>query len=111
MRVQIGSEPPEAAAALAASEPDASDVGVNYADAYLKMFRRTLEDGRKMACKRRGLKITLTLGERQGAALLRRIEHGPEPRDILHQALLEAAREAGCELAVDDGILYLETAD
>jgi len=61
MRVRIGAPPPEAAAALAAPEPDASDVGINYADAYLKVFRQTLEDGRKLACKRRGLALTLTL--------------------------------------------------
>jgi hypothetical protein len=111
MKVRIGEPPPEAAAVLAAPEPDASDVGINHADAYLKVFRQTLADGRKLACKRRGLELTLSLGERKGTALLRRLEHGPDVREILHQALVEAARDLGGELTLEDGALYLETGD
>jgi len=109
MRLRIGAVPEEAARRLPEVEPDASDIGVNYADAYLKVFKQTLPDGRKLACRRRGLKLTLTLGERSGESLLRRLEHGPEVKDILHQALREAARQLGAVLSVESGEIYLDT--
>jgi hypothetical protein len=42
---------------------DGSGIGINYADAYLKPLKLTLPDGRKVACKRRGLKLTFTIGD------------------------------------------------
>lgn len=110
MKIRLADEPPPPEELLGPeAEPDASDVGVNYADAYLKPLKRTLEDGRRLSCKRRGLKVTLTLGERQGEGLLRRLEHGPDARDILREALREAARELGGEISRADGALFLET--
>jgi hypothetical protein len=83
-------------------------VGVNYADAYLKALKTTLEDGRKVLCKRRGLKLTLTVGEHKGEALLRRLDHGPDAKEILRHALEAAAAGAGARLTVEDGVIYLE---
>jgi hypothetical protein len=76
-------------------KPDGSGVGINYADAMLKPVKLTLDDGRKVAFKRRGLKITLTVGDRSGAGLLRRLEHGPDVKAMFRTALAEAARNAG----------------
>ena len=50
-------------ALLPEHDQDASGVGVNYADAVLKAMKSTLDDGRKVLAKRRGLKITLKVGE------------------------------------------------
>jgi hypothetical protein len=111
VRLRVGAIPSAAEEVLAAPEPDASDIGVNYTDACLKVFKQALDDGRKLACKRRGLKLTLTLGERRGEGLLRRLEHGPDVRDILRHALVEAARDAGLELTLEDGVFYLDIDD
>ena len=108
MRVELGPTPADAERWLPENEPDASGVGGNHADAFLAVFKATLEDGRKVACRRRGLELTLTLGDRTGKALLRRREHGPDVRDILHAALAEAADEVGARFAVEDGIVVLE---
>ena len=53
MRVKICDVNPKAKDRLPAVKPDASGVGINYADAYLKPFRAQLEDGSKVLFKRR----------------------------------------------------------
>lgn len=108
MKVELGRIPDDADRWLPENEPDASGLGINYADAVLKLFKKTLEDGRKISCRRRGLKLTLRVGESSGEALLRRIDHGPDVRDILHQALVEAAAGAGVVYTVEDGVVQLE---
>ena len=108
MKVELGSIPPAAEEQLTPTEPDASGAGINYADAYLKVLKTTLDDGRKILCRRRGLKLTLTIGESQGESLMRRVEHGPDLRTILHQALVEAAANAGATFSTADGVVYLE---
>jgi hypothetical protein len=108
MRIELGPIPDETKRWLPESEPDASGVGVNYADACLKLFKRNLEDGRKMIAKRRGLKVTLKIGERSGSALLDRLAHGPEVGEILHHALVEAAAGAGAAFSVEGDLLILD---
>jgi hypothetical protein len=108
MRIDLGSIPADCERWLPRNEPDASGVGVNYADAFLKVFKRTLEDGTKVSCRRRGLEITLKIGGSSGRALLRRLAHGPDVRDILHAALTDAAAQAGAVYGVDDGVVFLE---
>ncbi len=108
MRVKIGDVNPKAKEQLPAVKPDASGVGVNYADAYLKTFRAQLEDGSKVLCSRRGLELKLRIGDREGRSLLRRIEHGPDVEVILRHALEEAARNAGAVFVEEDGALYLD---
>jgi hypothetical protein len=73
---------------------DGSGVGINYADALIKPVKLTLEDGRKVAFKRRGLKITATIGEKTGEAILRRLEHGPSITAIVRAALSAAVADA-----------------
>ena len=93
---------------LPANKPDGSGVGANYVDAYIKPLKFTLADGRKLACKRRGLKLTLTIGERSGEGLLRRIEHGPDEKQMLREALREAARKAGAEIHFEAGAVSVD---
>lgn len=93
---------------LPESKADGSGVGINYADALLKPLKLTLPDGRKLAVKRRGLKLTLTLGDKAGEGLLRRLPHGPEVKVMVREALREAARNAGAEIHFEDGSVYLE---
>lgn len=108
MRIELGAEKPEWEKLLPPEKDDGSGVGINYADAYLKIFKTTLEDGRKIAAKRRGLKITLSVGEKTGEALLRRLEHGPEEKKIVLAAIEEAARDAGARFEVVDATIQLE---
>jgi len=93
---------------LPARTGDKSGIGVHYVDAYVKPMNATLPDGTAGKCKRRGLKITLTLGTRKGEGLMRRLEVGPDPVVMLDAALQEAARAAGVGLSVEDGAIWLD---
>ncbi len=95
MKVTIPIDEAQVDSFLPGNKLDGSGVGVNYVDAYLKVFRVTLEDGRKLLARRRGIRITLTIGERKGEGLLRRVVHGPDPKVLIREALTEAAQSLG----------------
>ena len=101
-------ENPAAAEWLPENKPDGSGIGVNYVDAFLKPLNCELEDEVRLACKRRGLKITVSVGDRKGEAILRRIENGPDVRAILHAALIEAFAQAGAKCEHGDGNIRVE---
>ena len=107
MKTKIATIPEHAESLLPENGEDASGVGVNYADAVLKAMKTTLEDGRKVLAKRRGLKISLKVGNATGEGLMRRLEHGPDPREILRHALMEAAEAAGAGVEIQDGQISL----
>src|SRR6188474_2653516 len=109
MRQRLCAVSPDAPSKLPAHTDDKSGVGVHYVDAYLKAMNATLPDGTAVKCKRRGIKITLQVGAAKGEGLLRRVELGPDPIAMLDAALEEAAKNAGVELAVVDGELFLST--
>ena len=108
MKVTLGPENVDAEKVLPPMRDDGSGVGINYADAYMKPMKVILEDGRKVLAKRRGLKLTFTIGDRSGEALLRRLEYGPDQKTIVQQALHEASRNAGAQLHVENGVMILE---
>lgn len=108
MRVTIPADESLLDGYLPSARPDGSGVGVNYADQVLKLLKQTLPDGRKLMAKRRGLKVSVTLGERAGHAIMRRMEHGPDARVIFERSLVEAAREAGAELTREPGAIHLD---
>ena len=107
-RYKIGEVNQAAEQLIPPATSDGSEIGVNYTDAYLTALDATLPDGRTVSCQRYGLQITLTVGAAEGEALMRRLEHGPDVRNILHQALQAAAQDAGVALAVEDDAIYLE---
>lgn len=86
---------------------DKSGVGVHYMDAFIKPMNVKLEDGTAVKCKRRGLKVTLTVGAKKGDGLMRRLEISKDPIVMLEAALKEAAKNAGLELTFEDGAIYL----
>ena len=86
---------------------DKSGIGVHYIDAYLKPFNAKLEDGTAVKAKRRGLKITLTVGTKKGEGLMRRLDVSPDPKVMLQSALQEAAKNAGIELSVENGAVFI----
>lgn len=104
--IRINEENVAAESLLPPAQPDGSRIGVNYTDAYLKSLNTEIEGGRKVAAKRKGLKITVTVGDRTGEGLMRRLEHGPDPRVILRKALEEAAGAAGEHFVVENGVMY-----
>jgi hypothetical protein len=108
MKVTLGTENADAAKLLPPDRDDGSGVGINYADAYLKPIKLTLEDGRKVLAKRRGLKITFTIGDRSGEGLLRRLDNGPDEKTIVRKAIEEAVHNAGARFDVEDGKMILE---
>ncbi len=108
MRATLPVDLGKAESVLPDRKPDGSGVGINYLDALLKPVKLTLDDGRKVSFKRKGLKVTMTLGDRTGSGLLRRREYGPDPVAIVRAALAEAARNAGAELVVEGDALHLD---
>lgn len=81
---------------------DKSRIGVHYTDAILKPMNTKLADGTRVACKRKGLKITLTVGTKKGEGLMRRLDVSPDPVVMLKAALQEAAKAAGVELQMTE---------
>ena len=108
MKVTIPVDEALADAHLPQAKPDGSGVGVNYADQILKPFKQTLPDGRKLTAKRRGLKITIAIGDKTGEAIMRRLDHGPDEKTIFRKALVEAAKNAGAELTYEPGVVRLD---
>lgn len=111
MTITICPVPAAALDKLPAKSDDKSGVGVHYVDAYIKPLNVKREDGIAVKCKRRGIKITLTVRGRSGDGLLRRIQHGPDPVRMLDAALQEAAGNAGVVLAVEGGEIRLMLPD
>jgi len=88
---------------------DKSGIGVHYVDAYIKPMNAKLEDGTSVKCKRRGLKIVLSVGARKGEGLMRRVAVSPDPAIMLQAALLEAAEAAGVGIAMEGGAIFIST--
>lgn len=87
---------------------DKSGIGVHYVDAYVKPMNVKLEDGSVVKCKRRGLKIVLTVGGKKGEGLMRRLTVSADPVVMLDAALQEAAKAAGVQIFVDSGAMFIE---
>ena len=79
-----------------------SGIGAHYVDAFLKPMNAALPDGTRVTCKRRGLRVTLRVGTKQGTGLLRRLQVGPDPVALLQACLQEAAQAAGVQLQVGE---------
>lgn len=107
MKVKICDVNPAARERLPQHTDDKSGIGVHYVDAWIKPMNTKLEDGTPVKCKRRGLKITLSVGPKKGDGLMRRLDVSPDPIVMLDAALQEAARAAGIEMTVEDGAIFL----
>ena len=109
MKHRITQENTAAEELLPPGKPDASRIGVNYTDTYIKPMNVNLEDGIAIKCKRKGLKIMLQIGDAKGEAIMNRLQDGPDPKNILRKALEAAAIDAEARFVVEEGIVYLET--
>jgi hypothetical protein len=107
MKTRICAVNVQAAEKLPPGTDDRSGVGVHYVDAYLLPMNVQLDDGTAVTCRRRGLTIVLSVGDRTGAGLLRRLEAGPDPVAMLDAALKEAASAAGVGVSVEAGAIVL----
>ena len=110
MRQHLCDINPAAAEKLPQHTGDKSGIGVHYVDAYLKPMNTKLEDGTPVRCKRRGLKIVLSVGSKKGEGLMRRLDVGLDPIVMLDAALQEAARAAGVELTIENGAIFISPA-
>src|ERR1043165_1954716 len=79
-----------------------SGIGVHYTDAFIKPMNAKLPDGTRVACKRKGLKITLTAGTKKGEGLMRRLDVSRDPVVMLKAALEEAAKAAGVQMQITE---------
>jgi len=84
-----------------------SGIGSHYVDAFIKPMNAKLPDGTRVGCKRKGLKITLTVGAKKGEGLMRRLAVSKDPVVMLHAALQEAANAAGVELQITDAEILI----
>lgn len=107
MRVKLCDVNAAAAENLPQHSDDKSGIGVHYIDAWIKPMNVKLEDGMAVRCRRRGLKITLSAGQKKGEGLMRRLDVSRDPVVMLDAALQEAAKAAGIELAVEDGAVFV----
>jgi hypothetical protein len=107
MKIKLCDVNPAAVSKLPEHTDDKSGIGVHYVDAFLKPMNTKLEDGTAVKCKRRGLRITLTAGTAKGEGLMRRLDVSRDPVAMLDAALQEAARAAGVEISIEDGVIYL----
>jgi hypothetical protein len=108
MKLRIAQEDLQAEQLIPPSAPDNSGIGINYADVYIKPLNLQLDGGPKIVCTRKGLKIILSIGEMTGEAVMRRVDHGPDVRNMLRRALETAAQAAGAQFLVEDGGIFLE---
>jgi hypothetical protein len=86
---------------------DKSGIGAHYTDAFIKPMNTKLEDGTRVSCKRKGLKITLVVGTKKGEGLMRRLDVSRDPVVMLSAALQEAAKAAGVELKIADQEIFV----
>ena len=107
MKTKLCDVNPAAVEKLPGKMDDKSGIGVHYMDAYLKPFNAKLPDGTAVKAKRRGLKVTLTVGTKKGDGIMRRLEVSKDPVVMLDAALKEAAKNAGVELSIEDGVVYV----
>ncbi len=98
---------PAAKGKLPPAYAEKSGIGSHYADAFVKPMNTTLADGTRVACKRKGLKITLTVGARKGEGLLRRLAVSKDPEVMLRAALQEAAKAAGVGLKITETEVFV----
>src|ERR1700733_5564918 len=99
---------PAAVEKLPPTFAEKSGVGVHYIDAFIKPMNTKLPDGTRVSCKRKGLKLTLTVGTKKGEGLMRRIDVSKDPVVMLKAALQEAAKAAGLELQITDTEILIE---
>ena len=97
----------EAKAKLPPDFNDKSGIGVHYVDAFIKPMNTKLEDGTRISCKRKGLKITFAVGTKKGEGLMRRLDVSKDPVEMLNAALNEAAKSAGVELNITDSEIFV----
>jgi hypothetical protein len=86
---------------------DKSGIGVHYTDAFIKPMNTKLEDGTRVACKRKGLKISLVVGTKKGEGLMRRLDVSKNPIEMLSAALQEAAKAGGIELKITEDEIFV----
>jgi hypothetical protein len=107
MKVKLCDINPAALDRMPAKTDDRSGIGVHYVDAWVKPMNVKLEDGTAVKVKRRGLKIALSVGTAKGEGLMRRLAVSVDPIVMLDAALQEAAAQAGVQLTMEDGGIYL----
>jgi len=86
---------------------DKSGIGVHYTGAFIKPMNTKLPDGTRVGCKRKGLKLTLTVGTKKGEGLMRRLTVSKDPEVMLNAALQEAAKAAGVELKIAETEIFI----
>src|ERR1041385_8634598 len=85
-----------------------SGIGSHYVDAFVKPMNTSLPDGTRVGCKRKGLKITLTVGTKKGEGLMRRLDVSRDPVVMLRAALDEAAKAAGVQLQITETEIHID---
>ncbi|MCL5270785.1 MAG: hypothetical protein M1457_09620 [bacterium] len=96
-RIKLATIPEEVDRKLPENTPDGSRIGVNYVDAFARCLNVKLPDGRAVSLKRKGLALTLAIGDQSATALMDRLAGRDDARVILDNALRDLARQLGYE--------------
>ncbi|HUG11825.1 MAG TPA: hypothetical protein VMM36_12465 [Opitutaceae bacterium] len=96
-----------AKAKLPPAFPDKSGIGVHYIDAFVAPMNSALPDGTRVSCKRRGLRLTLRVGQKKGDGIMRRLAVSKDPLVMLPAALKEAAKVAGVRIEFTDSEIHI----
>ena len=108
-KVKICNVPTDISDKLAANGyADKSGIGVHYMDAYIKPMNTEIEEGLKCIAKRRGNKITITVGDKSGFGIMRRIDVSEDPVVMLQALFVEAGKAAGFVISEDKGAVYID---
>jgi hypothetical protein len=100
--IKLCNRNPAAPEKLPPKFPDKSGIGAHYVDAFVLPMNAALQDGTRVSCKRKGLRVTLRVGPKKGDGLMRRLAAGPDPVAMLEACLQEAAAAAGVQIQVTD---------
>ena len=110
-RIVVATIPQEVDELLPPGRSDGSRIGVNYSDAFGKCLNVTLAEERIVHYKRRGVEVTLALGEQVARTMIDRATGNEDAEAINRQTLTRLAAQLGCRYVYEDRTVILEPLD
>ena len=90
------------------NKADGSEIGINFVDAYIKPLNKAQYLGQAIKAKRRGLKVTVQLGESKGEAIMRAADHEFDVEKTTYQVLRDAFAQLGKEICFQEKSFFMK---